>query len=103
MYYLTIFHLQTLLVTSTLKISSDPYPLTTEQNSNGVYEGNGSATLPQNNAVENGVVAPVEDRDEVMADAQEAEVVEDTTMDMETVEDAVVKSPEANPSPRVDL
>lgn len=100
---MTIFVLQNLLVTSTLKISSDPYPLTAEQNSNGAYEGNGNAAPPpQNKAVENGVLAPVEDRDEVMADAQEAEVVEDTTMDMETVEDATVKSPEANPLPNVD-
>ncbi|XP_057800713.1 uncharacterized protein LOC131016117 [Salvia miltiorrhiza] len=90
-----------LLVTSTLKICSDPYPSTTEQNSNGAYEGNGNAP-PQNNAVENGgLEAPVEDRDEVMADAQEGEVGEDTTMDMETVED-VAKSPEASPTPKVD-
>ncbi|KAH6813637.1 serine/threonine-protein phosphatase 4 regulatory subunit-like protein [Perilla frutescens var. frutescens] len=89
-----------LLVTSTLKISSDPYPLTTEQNSNGPYEGNGNA-LPQNNAVENGVEAsPVEDRDEVMAEAQEAEVGEDTTMEMETIDD-IVKSTEANSTPKV--
>ncbi|KAL1547348.1 serine/threonine-protein phosphatase 4 regulatory subunit 2-A-like [Salvia divinorum] len=102
-----------ILVTSTLKICTDPYPPTTEQNSNGAHEGNGNA-LPQNNAVENGgLEPPVEDRDEVMTDAQDAEVVigdaqeaevvigDNTVMDMETAED-VAKSPEANPSPKVD-
>lgn len=92
-----------LLVTSTLQVSCDPYPLASEQNSNGSYEGNGNA-LPQNNAVENGVVAPpVEDRDEVMADAQEAEVAEDMIMEMETIDDDdVVKPTEANPTPKID-
>lgn len=98
-----IFLLQNLLVTSTLQVSCDPYPLASEQNSNGSYEGNGN-DLPQNNAVENGVVAPpVEDRDEVMADAQEAEVAEDTIMEMETIDDDdVVKPTEANPTPKID-
>lgn len=73
-----------------------------EQNSNGSYEGNGNAP-PQNNAVENGVVAPVEDRDEVMADAQEAEAGEDTIMEMETIDDDdVIKPTEGNPTPKVD-
>ena len=110
-----LFHIyvQNILVTSTLKICTDPYPPTTEQNSNGAHEGNGNA-LPQNNAVENGgLEPPVEDQDEVMTDAQEAEVVigdaqeaevvinDNTMMDMETAED-VAKSPEANPAPKVD-
>lgn len=95
--------MQNILVTSTLKICTDPYPPTTEQNSNGAHEGKGNA-LPQNNAVENGgLEPPVEDQDEVMTDAQEAEVVigDNTMMDMETAEE-VAKSPEANPAPKVD-
>ncbi|KAI3457879.1 hypothetical protein Pfo_014542 [Paulownia fortunei] len=89
-----------LLVTSTLAISTDPYPLATEQNSNGTYEGSGGAR-PQTNSLENGVEPSVGDRDEIMAEVHEAEVGEDITMDMETIED-IVRSSESNPTPTVD-
>ncbi|KAL0317876.1 UNVERIFIED_CONTAM: hypothetical protein Sangu_2201900 [Sesamum angustifolium] len=89
-----------LLVTSTLTISSDPSPLGTEQNSNGSYEGSGSVR-PPTNSVENGIEPPVRDKDEIMAEVQEAEVGEDMTIDMETIED-IVRSSEVNPTPDVD-
>ncbi|KAL0400475.1 UNVERIFIED_CONTAM: hypothetical protein Slati_4077400 [Sesamum latifolium] len=89
-----------LLVTSTLTISSDPSPLGTEQNSNGSYEGSGSAR-PPTNSVENGIEPPLRDKDEIMAEVQEAEAGEDMTIDMETIED-IVRSSEANPTPNVD-
>ncbi|KAK4433197.1 hypothetical protein Salat_1081900 [Sesamum alatum] len=90
-----------LLVTSTLTISSDPSPLGTEQNSNGSHEESGSAR-PQINSVENGMEPPARDKDEIMAEVQEAEVGEDMmTIDMETIED-IVRSSEANPTPNVD-
>ncbi|KAL0321670.1 UNVERIFIED_CONTAM: hypothetical protein Scaly_2463400 [Sesamum calycinum] len=91
---------ENLLVTSTLTISSDPSPLGTEQNSNGSYEGSGSVR-PPTNSVENGIEPPVRDKDEIMAEVQEAEVGEDMTIDMETIED-IVRSSEANPTPDVD-
>lgn len=104
-----IFLVQNLLVTSTLTISSDTYPLATKQNSNGSYEGNGDAPPPQINSIENGVQEG--DRDEVMTDAQETEAQEtkaqeteagdDMPMDMETIEDVVRSSP-PNPPPTVD-
>lgn len=83
-----------------MTISSDPYPLATEQNSNGSYEGNGNA-LPQTNSVANGVEPSVGDGDEIMAEVQEAVVGEDMTMDIETIED-IVRSSEANPTPTID-
>ncbi|XP_011075813.1 serine/threonine-protein phosphatase 4 regulatory subunit 2 isoform X1 [Sesamum indicum] len=89
-----------LLVTSTLTISSDPSPLGTEQNSNGSYEGSRSVR-PPTNSVENGIEPPVRDKDEIMAEVQEAEVGEDMTIDMETIED-IVRSSETNPTPNVD-
>ncbi|KAL3653787.1 hypothetical protein CASFOL_003468 [Castilleja foliolosa] len=94
-----------LLVTSTLTISTEPYPLPTEQNSNGTHEESGLAQpqpQPEPAPVENGVEPPVGDRDEIMADVQEAEVGGDNvTMDMETIEETV-KSSEANPTPTVE-
>lgn len=88
-----------LLVTSTLTISTDPYPLPTKQDSNGSYEGSGNPK-PQANSMENGIKPPVADKDEIMTDVPEAELVEDTTAKMETSE--VVGSAEENPSPMVD-
>ncbi|KAL8049270.1 hypothetical protein ABFX02_06G010700 [Erythranthe guttata] len=89
-----------LLVTSTLTISTDPYPIVTKQNTNGTYDGSGIAQ-PQNNIVENGVEPCVGDRDEIMAEVEEAEVGEDMTVDMETNEN-VVRPSEANPTSAVD-
>ncbi|KAK6155427.1 hypothetical protein DH2020_009675 [Rehmannia glutinosa] len=89
-----------LLVTSTLTISTDPYQLPTEQNSNGTYEESGVAK-PQTDPVENGVEPPEGDRDEVMTEVQEIEVGEDMTVDMETIE-GIVRSSEADPTPTVD-
>ncbi|GFP94289.1 serine/threonine-protein phosphatase 4 regulatory subunit 2 [Phtheirospermum japonicum] len=97
-----------LLVTSTLTISTEPYPLPTEQNSNGTYEESGLAPpqpqpQPQPAPVENGVEPSVGDRDEIMAEVQqEAGVGEDNmAIDMETIED-IVRPSEANPTPTVE-
>ncbi|KAL6508226.1 hypothetical protein OROHE_021768 [Orobanche hederae] len=91
-----------LFVTSTLTMSTDPYPVTTEQNSNGNYEESRGAQ-PQPTLVENGIEEPssVEDKDEIMADVQEAEVGDDMAIDIESTEDSV-RSSEANPTPTVD-
>ncbi|PIN03635.1 hypothetical protein CDL12_23835 [Handroanthus impetiginosus] len=88
-----------LLVTSTLKISTDPQQLATEQNSNGSYEASMNAQ-PQTHSVENGEPTAGE-RDEVMTDAQEAETGEAMTMDMDTIAD-IVRTSEGNPTPTVD-
>lgn len=85
-------------MTSILSVSTDPYPLAPKQSPNGTYEGSGDAE-PQNNIVENG--ASVEDRDEIMTEVPQAEVGEDMTIDMETIEE-IVRSSEANPTPAVD-
>lgn len=94
--------MQNLLVTSTLTISTDPYPHTTKQNSNGSYEGSDSAK-PQTSSLENGVEPPVADKDEIMTDVQEAEVGEDlATTKVETIEDVAGSSSEASLSPQGD-
>ncbi|KAG8390497.1 hypothetical protein BUALT_Bualt01G0089500 [Buddleja alternifolia] len=91
-----------LLVTSTLTISNDPYPPVIEQNSNGSHEVSECAPPQKTNSVENGVEEPTTgDRDEIMAEVEEAAVVEDMTIDMETIEE-IVRSSEENPTPTVD-
>ncbi|CAA3001897.1 serine threonine- phosphatase 4 regulatory subunit 2 isoform X1 [Olea europaea subsp. europaea] len=89
-----------LLVTSTLTISSDSYPPATIQKSNGAYE---KPENPQHqvNSVENGVEPAVGDGDEIMAEAEETEVDEGMTIDMETIEE-IARSSEANSTPTVE-
>ncbi|XP_022852406.1 serine/threonine-protein phosphatase 4 regulatory subunit 2 isoform X2 [Olea europaea var. sylvestris] len=89
-----------LLVTSTLTVSSDSYPPATIQKSNGAYE---KPENPQHqaNSVENGVEPAVGDGDEIMAEAEETEVDEGMTIDMETIEE-IARSSEANSTPTVE-
>lgn len=89
-----------LLVTSTLTVSNDSYPPATIQKSNGAYE------KPKNphhqaNSVENGVEPAVGDGDEIMAEAEETEVDEGMTIDMETIEE-IARSSEANSTQTVE-
>lgn len=98
--FILFYSLQNLLVTSTLTVSSDSYPPATIQKSNGAYE---KPENPQHqaNSVENGVEPAVGDGDEIMAEAEETEVDEGMTIDMETIEE-IARSSEANSTPTVE-
>ncbi|XP_073017175.1 uncharacterized protein [Primulina eburnea] len=99
---LTLALEKNLLVTSMLTISTDGNPPSTEQSSNGAHEECGR-TLPQTNSAENGVKPAEEDKDEIMTEVEEAEVHEDMTIDMESIEEETVRSSEvANPTPTAD-
>ncbi|KAF3432679.1 hypothetical protein FNV43_RR23781 [Rhamnella rubrinervis] len=87
-----------LSVTSMLSISADPYPQTMMQESNEPDKANEEQKL-HSNSVENGVEA-VGDRDEVMTEVREADVVDDDmTIDMEAFQDIVGGSSETNTVP----
>ncbi|KAK4359641.1 hypothetical protein RND71_021870 [Anisodus tanguticus] len=91
-----------LLVTSTLTISSDQYASSTIQNATEPErETKGSPV--QSNLVSNGVepIPSAGDADEVMAEVEEAEVEDVTTIDMDTIE-AIVRSSEADTTPTSD-
>ncbi|XP_051143234.1 uncharacterized protein LOC127259725 isoform X1 [Andrographis paniculata] len=90
-----------LLVTSALTKSTDQSAPTTIQNSNGSFQESHITQQPQSSSVENGVEPSIGDKDEVMAEAQEAEVDDEATVKMETTEEEV-KSSESNPTPMVD-
>ncbi|XP_073142556.1 uncharacterized protein [Henckelia pumila] len=91
-----------LLVTSMLTISTDGYPPSTEQSSNGAH-GERGRTPPSTNSAENGVEPAEEDKDEIMTEVEEAEVNEDMTIDMESNEEETVKTSEAtNSTPTTD-
>ncbi|KAB2596945.1 serine/threonine-protein phosphatase 4 regulatory subunit 2-like [Pyrus ussuriensis x Pyrus communis] len=84
-----------LLVTSMLTVSTDPYPQSTVQNS---VEPDKAIDEPKihSDSVQNGV-EPVEggDRDEVMAEVEQADIDDDMTIAMEAFED-IVGSSDAN-------
>lgn len=95
----TVLFLQNLLVTSTLTISADPSSPALESNTNGACEETETAQPPAT-SVENGVEPALGDTDEIMTEVEEAEVDEEMTMDIETIED--IKSSDANPTPTVE-
>ncbi|XP_065854094.1 uncharacterized protein [Euphorbia lathyris] len=72
-----------LLVTSTLTISMDPYPQVM-QRSEADKAGGEEGEHPQ--VMQNGVEG---DRDEIMAEVQEADIDDDMTIDMEAFEEIV--------------
>ncbi|KAG5615756.1 hypothetical protein H5410_015580 [Solanum commersonii] len=84
-----------LLVTSTLTISSDPYTIqnaVTEAGTETETETETKGSPVESNGVE--PITSAGDADEVMAEVEEAEVEDVTTVDMDTIE-AIVRSSEA--------
>uniref|UniRef100_A0A5B7BE76 Putative serine/threonine-protein phosphatase 4 regulatory subunit 2-A n=1 Tax=Davidia involucrata TaxID=16924 RepID=A0A5B7BE76_DAVIN len=86
-----------LLVTSTLTISTDPYPPTIVQRPDEPEKGSEEPQL-QSTSVQNGVEPIVGDRDEIMTEVEEVNVDDDMTIDMETFEE-IVGSSESNSVP----
>ncbi|KAL6291797.1 hypothetical protein ACE6H2_009307 [Prunus campanulata] len=83
-----------LLVTTMLTVSTDPYPQPMVQNS---AEPNKSTEEPKlhSDSVQNGVEPMVGDRDEVMAEVEQADIDDDMTIAIEAFED-IVGSSETN-------
>ena len=85
-----------MLVTSTLAISTDPYPQTTVQEPSDQENENEKQKQLSDNA-QNGIEPLAADKDEVMADA---DIGDDMTVDMEAFEDT--KSSETNSEPNAN-
>ncbi|CAK9164028.1 unnamed protein product [Ilex paraguariensis] len=88
-----------LLVTSTLTISTGPYPPTGQQ-SNEPETGTVDSEL-QSSSVQNGAEPMAGDGDEIMSEVEEADVHDDMTIDMETFEE-IVRSSETHSVPTAD-
>lgn len=97
---LTLAVLQNLSVTSTLIVCTDPYPQTTIYGPNEA-EKQSEETQLQSNSVQKGVESIVEDRDEVMTEVEQGDIVDEMTIDMEALEE-VVGSSETNATPTLN-
>ncbi|KAK9272803.1 hypothetical protein L1049_003181 [Liquidambar formosana] len=86
-----------LLVTSTLTISTDSYPPKMIQKPDEPDKGSEEPQLHRE-SVPNGVEPMVGDRDEIMAEVEEADIDDDMTIDMEAFEE-IVGSSETNSLP----
>ncbi|KAL6968432.1 hypothetical protein U1Q18_034235 [Sarracenia purpurea var. burkii] len=97
-----------LLVTSTLTISADPYPPKMVPESEEIDKRNeeprerASEPQPNSNLVQNGVERVIDDKDDVMTEAEpEPADVDNMTIDMESFEE-IVGSSESNSVPTTD-
>lgn len=88
-----------LSVTSTLTVSTDPYPQAIEHTKS--KEETSEDIEVRSSSVQNGVESTAGERDEVMAPAEEAEVEDDVTIDMEAFEE-IVGASEANAAPNAN-
>ncbi|VVA11457.1 PREDICTED: serine/threonine-phosphatase 4 [Prunus dulcis] len=83
-----------LLVTTMLTVSTDPYPQPMVQNSAEPKQATEEPKL-HSDSVQNGVEPMVGDRDEVMAEVEQADIDDDMTIAIEAFED-IVGSSETN-------
>ncbi|ONI25868.1 hypothetical protein PRUPE_2G324400 [Prunus persica] len=83
-----------LLVTTMLTVSTDPYPQPMVQNSAEPKQATEEPKL-HSDSVQNGVESMVGDRDEVMAEVEQADIDDDMTIAIEAFED-IVGSSETN-------
>lgn len=84
-------------MTSTLTVCADPYPQTMTR-SPEKSEKASEAPQPHSNPVQNGVEPMVGDRDEVMTEVEQADIDDEMTIDMESL-DEIVGSSETNSTP----
>ncbi|KAK6937439.1 Protein phosphatase 4 core regulatory subunit R2 [Dillenia turbinata] len=80
-----------LLVTSTLIMSTDPYPPPTIQKPDEPEERS-EEPQPPTDLVQNGVEPAIGDRDEIMTEVEEAEIDDGMTIDMEAFQEIVVST-----------
>ncbi|XP_010243596.1 PREDICTED: serine/threonine-protein phosphatase 4 regulatory subunit 2 isoform X4 [Nelumbo nucifera] len=89
-----------LLVTSTLSISTDPYPSTITQKSEEP-EGGIEGSQPHSNQIQNGVQVMVGSEDEEMAEAEEADEDNKNT-DVEPAEEMIQGTSENSSEPNTE-